>query len=558
MSFLPYAPVSSKAWFASITGSTALHGLALTAVLTSSVAMLPEPTTPAVREPEYEITLEIIDADIIELEDFEPELEVPEDAVAIAAEDDAASLEEIDDAELLAEEEAEALLPDDTALEAEPEVLEAEPEEIETAQAEEIIPEEEPVIEEEELALLEPEEEPLVPEVEPEAEALIEPEPEPLLEPEPEILVEPEETLPEPEPQIAEALTPIPQDDPDDLTIDDLSLVDDTVINPLAESVAPAAPSDTALAADVVVPDVIDPEPQIVEEDIAALVLPEPETVLPDPTVIEPEPEPVEPVALPIEEEPVEPEPVAPELEEAQESDADPEIALLPDVDAASEPAPAASAARPIANPSPAALQIGALLQRIRATPAPQCTLALPRRAAGGGVGVSFIGATPSDLDTLATRIVEGLDINPAQTREILDPRQCAVLDAVRQASAYPASRIGLALESTTLNSGDSLQARVLGSGGLFLTLVLIDDNGVVQDLARFTTLDGNDPVIDAPVARSGPARDTRQVLVVLGSPDAPIDLSGGIGLLAQDAFAALPAEVLETALFGLATFDVR
>ncbi|MEL7090460.1 MAG: hypothetical protein AAFN94_01880 [Pseudomonadota bacterium] len=552
MSFLPYAPVSGKAWFASITGSTALHGLAVTAILTSSVAMLPEPTTPAVREPEYEITLEIIDADIIELEDFEPELEVPEDAVALNPEDNADALEEVDEAELLAEDEAEELVPDDTALEAEPEVVEAEPEEIETAEAEEIIPEEEPVIEEEELALLEPEEEPLVPEVEPEAEPLLEPEPEPLLEPEPETVLEPEETLPEPEPQVAEALTPIPQDDPDDLTIDDLSLIDDTVINPLAESVAPAASSDTALAPDVVVPDVVEPEPQIVEEDIAALVLPEPEPVLPDPTVIapEPEPEPVEPVALPAEEEPVVSEPVEPEVA----AEPDPDIAT----ETESDPRPAAPQAQPIANPSPAALQIGALLQRIRATPAPQCTLALPRRAGGDGVGISFIGATPDDLDTLATRILDGLDSTPAQTREILDPRQCAVLDAVRQASTYPASRIGLALESTTLNSGDSLQARVLGSGGLFLTLVLIDDNGVVQDLARFTTLDGNDPVIDAPVARSGPARDTRQVLVVLGSPDQPIDLSGGIGLLAQDAFAALPAEVLENALFGLATFDVR
>ncbi|MEL7166369.1 MAG: hypothetical protein AAGL96_12945 [Pseudomonadota bacterium] len=566
MSFLPYAPVSSKAWFASITGSTALHGLAITAVLTSSVAMLPEPTTPAVREPEYEITLEIIDADIIELEDFEPELEVPEDAVALDPEDRADALEEVDEQDLLAEEDAEALLPDDTALEAEPEVLEAEPEPIETAEVEEIIPEEEPLIQEEDLALLEPEPEPepLVPEVE------VEPEAETLLEPEPEPLIEPEETLPEPEPQIAEALTPIPEDDPDDLTIDDLSLVDDTVINPLAESVAPAATSDTALAPDVVVPDVIAPEPQIVEEDIAALVLPEPEPVLPETTAIEPEPEPepVETVALPIDEEPATPEPLEPELETEPEISVEPdveaeqepetEVAVLPDTETDTVSPPVQPRAQPIANPSPAALQIGALLQRIRATPAPQCALALPRRAGGDGVGISFIGATPSDLDTLATRILDGFDDTPAQTREILDPRQCAVLDAVRQTTTYPASRIGLALESTTLNSGDSLQARVLGSGGLFLTLVLIDDNGVVQDLARFTTLDGNDPVIDAPVARSGPARDTRQVMVVLGSPDQPIDLSGGIGLLAQDAFAALPADVLENALFGLATFDVR
>lgn len=538
MSFLPYAPVSGQAWFASISGSTALHGLAITAVLTSSVAILPEPTSPAVREPEYEITLEIIDADIIELEDFEPELEVPEDAEALAAEDTTESLEEVDEAGLTPEEDAEALEPEVDALEAEEteaetleaedetfeaeaeDVLEAEPEEIETVEA--LAEEEPPVIEEEELALLTPEEEPL----EPEAPEVAE---------EPEAILEPEEA--EPEVAVAEPEPPVVEEDANDLAIDDLALIDDSVINPLAETVAPA---DGTLEADVIVPNVVDPAPAIVEEDLAAVVLPDPEPVLPEPTVIEPDPEPVEPVALSAEES--DPEPVAPEPVE-------PVVA---------EPQPTGSSGPPIANPSPAALQVGALLQRIRLTPAPQCTLALPRRAGEDGVGVSFIGATPADLDALATRVLDGLDSAPAQTREILDPRQCAALDAIRLSESYPASRIGLALDDATLSSGDSLQARVLGSAGLFLTLVMIDDNGVVQDLARFTTLDGNVPVIDAPVARSGPARDTRQVLVVLGSPDGPIDLSDGIGRLAQDAFAGVPAEVLETALFGLATFTVN
>ncbi|MEL7126565.1 MAG: hypothetical protein AAGK30_10045 [Pseudomonadota bacterium] len=519
MSFLPYAPQRSSTWAASIGGSTAIHGALVLGVLTSSVALLPEPSSPAVREPEYEITLEIIDADIIDLDDTP---EIPPDAVALEPEDATADvLEEADEA-LTPEDDTALLAPENDALQPDEDVLAPAPED----------------------ALLAPEDDALAPVadvVEPEAEILEEDELA-LLAPEPEVIAPEPEVIDEP---LAAQEPAAPEIDPDDLSIDDLSLIDDDVVNPLAEAVAPAA--DAPLAPDVVVPDVVEPQ-AVIEEDIAAIVLPEPDVIAPEPDVIAPEPEvaPETEAALPQ----IIDEPAAPDVVE------EPDVAEAPE-DTGTDPAGTATPSA-IANPSPAALQIGALLQRIRNTPAPQCTLVLPRRAGDDGVGLSFIGAEPAALETLAARIVDGLDTVPAQTREILDPRQCAALDAIKQSAAYPASRIGLALDDTTLNSGDALRARVLGAGGLFLTLILVDDNGVIQDLARFTTLDGNDPVIEAPVARSGPARDTRQVLIVLGSQDAPIDLSAGIGQLAQDAFAALPRDVLESALFGLATFDVR
>ena len=540
MSFLPYAPQRSSTWAASIGGSTAIHGALVFGVLTSSVALLPEPTTPAVREPEYEITLEIIDADIIDLDDTP---DIPEDAIPLEPEDTTADLLEEADNALTPEDDTALLEPDEDTLQPEDNLLEPQteddilaPEEDTLAPVEEVVEPEADVLQEEDLALLEPE-----PEV-------IAPEPE-IVEPEPEVIA--------PEPEVIEEPVAVAEPDPDDLAIDDLSLIDDDVFNPLAEAVAPAG--DAPLAPDVVVPNVVEPD-TVVEEDIAAVILPDPELIAPEPEVIAPEPEvePETPVALPeeVEDDPA-PEAVEDPAPEVVEDDPADDTAEDPAVAEPAGDGTGTSTAAAIPNPSPAALQIGALLQRIRETPAPQCTLVLPRRA-GDGVGLSVIGADPGALDTLANRIVDGLDTVPAQTREILDPRQCAALDAIRLSAAYPASRIGLALEDTTLNSGEALQARVLGAGGLFLTLILVDDNGVIQDLARFTTLDGNDPVINAPVARSGPARDTRQVLIVLGSVDEPIDLSQGIGQLAQDAFAALPREVLETALFGLATFDVR
>ncbi|MEM6371310.1 MAG: hypothetical protein AAF727_00795 [Pseudomonadota bacterium] len=214
---------------------------------------------------------------------------------------------------------------------------------------------------------------------------------------------------------------------------------------------------------------------------------------------------------------------------------------------------------QPLANPTASDVAIGQLLRRIRATPQEQCTLALPRRAGGDALaGLSMIGADEAVLDAKAAQILDGLDFAPVQTRELLDVRQCAVLDALRASDSYPANRIGLSIDTATLLSGDTLTGRVLGAGGLFVTLLLIDDNGVVQDLAPFVTIENNTPVFDAPVARSGPARATRQVLVAIGTEGTPLDLSGSIGQEAQDVFAPIPAETLATMVFGVATFDVQ
>ena len=100
--------------------------------------------------------------------------------------------------------------------------------------------------------------------------------------------------------------------------------------------------------------------------------------------------------------------------------------------------------------------------------------------------------------------------------------------------------------------------ALVIGAGGLFVTLLVVDDNGVVQDLAPFVQLDGTTPVFEAPVARSGPTRATRQILLALGTTDAPLDIQDRIGRTAQDVFAQIPAATLQNMVFGIATFDVR
>jgi hypothetical protein len=220
----------------------------------------------------------------------------------------------------------------------------------------------------------------------------------------------------------------------------------------------------------------------------------------------------------------------------------------------------AATPLRPavIAAPTPQMRGLGQLIRQIRAVPQPGCSLLLPRRSGSAGLGLSMLGADDVALNAVADRVTARVDAEVIRSLEVIDARQCAALDALRQSAAYPASRIGLALEETVLRSGDSLKARVIGAGGLNVSVLLVDDNGVVQDLSRFAALEGDTVVIDAPVARAGAARNTLQLLLVLGRRGGEFEMAGQFGELAQQAFSSLSPEDLDQAVFGMATFQVE
>ncbi|WP_299287416.1 hypothetical protein [uncultured Tateyamaria sp.] len=568
MSFLPHAASKGLTWYGSLTASALTHaGVVGFFMFSGAVAFLPEPEINEPDAPEFAVSLEILDADIVdEAEVIDESAVIPPDAVALDP-DDLATLAPDDnvlaplDEDTLGPLQDEALAPsDDLALPDDVAVTEPELAEPDLPEPEVIAPEVlEPDVTEPEAVDAEVTE-PEVVEPEPTEPEIVEPEIADL-QPEETGIEVPDDTPATPEPEPAPAPEPlvVAPEDPSPLAIDGLSPIDDTVLNPLAEGGAGPLPDVGPEEGDALV---LAPEPTPAPDELA-LLAPEP-TPEPAPTVVTPDADAPAPVALP---DPVEPEVAKPEEaapDEGETADTEPEI-TEPDGEGAGDGTadapvvPSAPATRPLPNPTASDIAIGQLLRRIRATPQPQCTLALPRRAGGDpGAGVSFIGADLDVLDELAGRVLDGLDFEPIQTREEIDLRQCATLDVLRQSDSYPASRIGLALDSSSLVSGDSLSGRVIGAEGLFVTLLLVDDNGVVQDMTPFVRLEGNTPVFEAPVARSGPNRATRQILLALGTQGAPLAVTERIGNVAQDVFAPIPGEVLRAMVFGIATFDVR
>ncbi|MCX7561647.1 serine/threonine protein kinase [Sulfitobacter sp. F26204] len=368
-------------------------------------------------------------------------------------------------------------------------------------------------VEREQLAALEPEEsalpEPVVPEaIEPEA---IEPEPEleaqepAALEPEtPDALDPVVATAPEAAPETIEPVSPVALDTPD--------------LGPLIPETVTALPSSQALS-------------PVAPVGTAGLI------TAPVPSASETVPR------VPLEAETIRPAAATGTVVAA--------VGRRPNV------APAAPSA---AAPAPSAqdLAIGELLRRIQTAVTDPCLLALPRRDGADGVGLALIASSDAAMARFSETVLTEADQDIRQTRALVDERQCAALNYVRLNKDYPATQLGLRLDSVEVLSGSNLTGVLRGTAGRYVTLLLIDNNGVVQDLQRFMSFSGNFARFDIPVTRVGNARDTKQVILAIATRRPSTVIRDRSGRLAQDVFAGLGGEVATQAAIAITTFDVR
>jgi hypothetical protein len=369
---------------------------------------------------------------------------------------------------------------------------------------------------------------------------------------------------------------------------------------------APAEPMAVTLS-------IMDLPPEVVEPTVQEPI----EEALPEPEVI-PEAEPEELAALVAEESealaPVvaeEPETLAPVVPEDPEASAqvvpeEPEVLspvateispLLPDEDTlaalaplgasevigalaeVAEPvAPVQNVPEPVSEPvvepapepvteTPAAPTEGALgtpgqvdefIRRIRGQLALPCLVATPRRNAEGAVTMEMLAANEADILNFADDLLAGVSPAPERRPVLVDPRQCAALNFVREGTRYPAYPLALGLESDRLVSGGRLKGSLRNAAGRYVTLVLIDDNGVVQDLGGYLTFSGDTVSFDVPVRRDGPSRDTQQLLLAIATPGRPPELESMNGQLAQDFFAALRRSVARDAPLAMMPFSLQ
>lgn len=198
------------------------------------------------------------------------------------------------------------------------------------------------------------------------------------------------------------------------------------------------------------------------------------------------------------------------------------------------------------------------LIERIRSRLVDRCLVALARGGGDAPIEILMVADNDQTIAAFETAVLSDIGFALERRRELVDPLQCAALDLIRAHPRYPTFPIAIGLSQTTIDSGESLTGVVRGLGGQTMSIMIVDDNGVAQNLQRFVTRFGQEYRFEIPMTRDGPARDTRQLLVVLATRTPLRALTTQDGQLAEDMFGALQAELAGQAFgLGLAIFDV-
>ncbi|RJE87899.1 hypothetical protein [Paracoccus onubensis] len=198
------------------------------------------------------------------------------------------------------------------------------------------------------------------------------------------------------------------------------------------------------------------------------------------------------------------------------------------------------------------------LFDRIRNLLTQPCLLALPALRGDNQIQLGVLAANDREISQLMDRLTDGLATQVTEAAVLLDQRQCPGLAFARRDPRYPVLGLGIQLESQDVSSGASLQGQISGGTGWYNTLLLVDDNGVVHDLRRFLIRSADRIRFEVPIARSGAARDTHQLVVAIATPNRPETVSRLSGETAERFFDALIREVGQEAMIGVSSIYVR
>lgn len=229
---------------------------------------------------------------------------------------------------------------------------------------------------------------------------------------------------------------------------------------------------------------------------------------------------------------------------------------VLPRANPVPTPAPPNPANTPGLDPS-AGKAISEMIARIRGLVGEPCLIALPQ-SRNGGIELVLLASQESAIQSFATQAFADVVDPPAQRPLLVDGRQCAAIDFIRTRDRYPAFRLSINVAAEKIASGGNLSGTVGNAAGSFLTLLLIDDNGVVQDLGEFVSFGGGKARFDVPVTRNGAPRDTSQLLLAVATSGKPASVAEQTGKMAADFFPALEKDLRGGASFAMVPFDVR
>lgn len=203
-----------------------------------------------------------------------------------------------------------------------------------------------------------------------------------------------------------------------------------------------------------------------------------------------------------------------------------------------------------------------AILDHLKRYSGGSCFAALPALGdRAGQLTLDAFGETTKRLDRFRAGLEEAAGIVPGTYLKPVSTAQCATLSFIKQLPTYPEFGLYFEMAEREIKSGNRLVGRIRNTSGLFLHLLLIDDEGTVQSLDSFLKFRAGAAEFSIPMTYQGGPIDTQQLIMAVGSPGRLDTIEDLNGASAFAFFAALEGERAEKGLavdLSMVAFSVQ
>jgi hypothetical protein len=169
------------------------------------------------------------------------------------------------------------------------------------------------------------------------------------------------------------------------------------------------------------------------------------------------------------------------------------------------------------------------------------------RLASSDGAAIRGYGVRAESVDMFRQAFAEALGAAPTVDWRPLTDAQCAGISFTRLVLGDSAPSVRIALERKELGMGHDLAGKVTGSRLEFVTLLVVDDSGVVHNVLDHLTAAGADLAFDIPVQPVDDGADKVQLVMAIGASRPLPALESTLPMHSDDFFPALRDQAVDT-----------
>lgn len=146
------------------------------------------------------------------------------------------------------------------------------------------------------------------------------------------------------------------------------------------------------------------------------------------------------------------------------------------------------------------------------------CFLAVPREIQRDGATVTGFAPKADDLASFERQFISATEAGLTLDRQMISPGQCAALELVGAMSPEVGGGLAVQIVEAEIGDGDDLVADITNVRLPYLNLVLVDDDGMAQDVSGFVLPVSGRLQFRAPLHLRANGRGRTQLLIALSS----------------------------------------